>query len=462
MNAPAAHASSKSTGSGSELAHFIETAPLSDTHEHLQSETFSIQFPADVLCDLFGNYVTADLVVAGATPEDVERLTSPSNPDLSARFAPVQAAWECCQHTGYGEAVCFIAREIYGMEQITPEAIEAAQQSKAAEMRLPGKRLEMLRQAGIDHVQIDDFSWACVPDASGPDFFLYDLSWAGFCSGQVDPQALHEATSIEVRDLETLRAAMTALFARYAPCAIAVKAQHAYNRTLRWQERDEADVARVLTRLLAGEEIDQSARCVLGDWCWARGVELATEHNLPFKIHTGYYAGYGQMPVDRIPSGHLCALLARYPKARFVLMHIAYPYNEELIALAKHYPNVWVDLCWAWSINPFAAADFVRRFVHAVPANKLLGFGGDSFAPCASVAYAWQGRQGLRRALEAEVAGGLLTEKEALKLAERFMQQNQRECFDLAGTRQSIRSAMMDTAPAKSDSSLVTPDAAAG
>ncbi len=55
----------------------------------------------------------------------------------------------------------------------------------------------------------------------------------------------------------------------------------------------------------------------LGDWCWARGVEQAIEYKLPFKLHTGYYAGHSRMPIDRVRSGHLCALLARYPQARF-------------------------------------------------------------------------------------------------------------------------------------------------
>lgn len=434
-------------GGSSDLAHFINTALLFDTHEHLKSEEVATQFPPDVLFDLFSNYVTADLVVAGATQQAVDRLIDPTDRDVHARFAPVQKAWEACRHTGYGEAVRLIARQVYGMEEITPAAIEASQ-GKAAELRLPGKRLEMLQQANIDHVQVDDFCWACVPDLSGPDFFLYDLSWASFSNGQPELQALHEAVGIEVRDLETLRAAMATLFARYGPCAIAVKSQHAYSRTLRWEEREEADVARVLARVLAGEQnMDESTRCVLGDWCLARGVEFAAEYNLPFKIHTGYYAGYGRMPVDRIPSGHLSVLLARYPNTRFVLMHIAYPYSEELIALAKHYPNVWVDLCWAWSINPYATTDFVRRFVHAVPANKLFGFGGDSGWPAASIAYAHQARQGLRQALEAEVAEGLLSEKEALTLAERFMQRNQQECFDLVGTRQAIQEAMKKALP---------------
>ena len=121
-------------------------------------------------------------------------------------------------------------------------------------------------------------------------------------------------------------------------------------------------------------------------------MELAIEHNLPFKLHTGYYAGNNRMPVDRIKAGNLCGLLAQYLDARFVLMHIAYPYSDELIALTKHYKNVWADLCWAWSINPYASSDFVRRFIHAAPINKLFVFGGDTRWPTSAAAYAFQTR----------------------------------------------------------------------
>ncbi|MDP6019588.1 MAG: hypothetical protein QGI32_26165, partial [Candidatus Latescibacteria bacterium] len=83
---------------------------------------------------------------------------------------------------------------------------------------------------------------------------------------------------------------MQQIFAKYAACAIAVKAQHAYSRTLLWRERSDADAAKVLKQVLSGQSTTEEETLCLGDWCWARGVELAIEHNLPFKIHTGYYA----------------------------------------------------------------------------------------------------------------------------------------------------------------------------
>ncbi len=247
--------------------------------------------------------------------------------------------------------------------------------------------------ARLDHVQIDSVSWIVDAEPSAPEFFLHDLSWFRFCDGEIETEAILAETGVEVGDLDDLGAAMAAIFRRFGPRAVAVKSQHAYHRTLLWRERSDDEARAALTRILAGPDVDRETRLTLGDWCWARGVELAIEHNLPFKIHVGYHAGTGSMPIDWVRPANLCALLARYPEARFVLMHAGYPYGDELIALAKHYPNVWVDLCWAWALNPFGTRDFVRRFVHAAPITKIFAFGGDTVWPTGVVGYALQARQ---------------------------------------------------------------------
>ena len=415
-----------------DLETHINETPLCDTHEHLRKENDFVENGPDVLQDLFGNYVCADLVVAGASPEAANELVNSNNPDVKARFEGIRGAWEAVRHTGYGEAVRLIGQHIYEMDELSPEGIEAAQATNE-ELRKPGQRLRILKELGnLDHVQTDDFCWSCLPDESGPDFFFYDISWAAFCGGTPDFEALANETGIQVKDISSLRQAMEAIFDKYAVHAIAVKAQHAYNRTLLWHERSDEEAAKALAvRLLDPENVSEEDRLCLGDWCWARGVELSIEHDLPFKLHTGYYAGHSRMPVDRIKGGNLCGLLAQYPNARFVLMHISYPYNDELVALAKHYPNVYPDLCWAWSIDPYSSCDFVRRCIHAVPANKVFIFGGDTGWPASSLAYAIQTRKWLNYGLQSEVNDGLLTEAEAIALATRLMYDNQYECFNV-------------------------------
>ena len=422
-----------------DLTHHIQSIRLVDTHEHMRRENDWVENGPDILQDLFGNYVPADLNTAGATPEAMRNLMDASR-NIKDRFEGIREAWEATQFTGYGEAVRLIAKHIYGLDELTGDALTDAQ-DKIQTLRTPGKRYHILHDlANLDHIQTDDFSWPCPPDPSGLNFFLYDLSWATFCNGQIDPSAIHAETGVEVKDLTSLRNALAAIFAKHAPCAIAVKSQHAYNRTLNWIERTDAEAATALNAVLT-KTADEATRLCLGDWCWARGVELTIEHNLPFKIHTGYYAGNDRMPVSRISAGNMCALFARYLDAKFVLMHIAYPYNDELVALAKHYRNIWVDFCWAWSIDPYSSRDFLRRCIHAVPSNKLFAFGGDTGWPTSAMAYAMQARNEIRRALEAEIEDGYFTEKQAMAFATQIMHTNQYACFDVDGTRANIQKA---------------------
>ena len=420
-----------------DLAQYIQTTPLCDTHEHLYNEQEYLENNPDILQNLFGNYVSADLVVAGASQAAVDNLLNRANPDVAERFNGVRTAWEAVRHTGYGEAVRLIARELYGSEELSAVAIVAAQPQHAALVQ-PCQRLHLLREkANLDHVQVDNFCRPCHPDPSGLDFFLYDISWWRFCWGAPDMKIVTKETNVEVVDLATLQRSMEIIFERFAPYGIALKSQHAYQRTLEWRERTDAEAARALDAYLHENATEADQLC-LGDWCWARGVELGIEYDLPFKLHTGYYAGHSRMPVDYIRAGNLCSLLAKYSAARFVLMHIAYPYSDELLALAKHYPNVYVDMCWAWSIDPYHGANFVRRWIHTVAANKLFIFGGDTFWPSGAVAYAHQTRRWLTHALQAEINDGLLTEAEAIKLAGRFMRENQYACFRIEEKRKNI------------------------
>ncbi|MEA3335081.1 MAG: amidohydrolase family protein [Chloroflexota bacterium] len=420
--------------------HILET-PLCDTHEHLWSEQEFVRQEPDILQTLFsGGYVTADLVVAGASPEDVEALVDSSDPNIGARFQQIERAWKAVQHTGYGEAVRITAQKLYDIDDINSETLEAAQVMHTTYLG-PGKRLLLLRDvANLDHVQIDDFTWSCLPDAAGPDFFFSDISWWKFCCGTPEIDLLQEEIGVEVVGLASLRQAMEIIFERFASTAIAVKAQHAYNRTLQWRERNDAEASRALSVYLQkGAEFSTEDSLCLGDWCWARGVELATDYDLPFKIHTGYYAHYGHMQTSYIQSGHLSDLLIKYPDPRFVLMHAAYPYSNELVALAKHFPNVYADLCWAWSIDPYSASDFLRRCIHAVPANKIFAFGGDTRWPGTVVGYAAQARICLTRALQAEIDDGFLSEDDAIALANRFMRDNQYDCFRLDEKRATMQ-----------------------
>lgn len=426
----------------SDLAEFVAETPMVDTHEHQQRLEQLNAHPPDILTELFHNYMPAVLRVAGATPAALRRLADTSDRDVAGRFAAVAEVWKRAQWTGYGEALRLSAKACFGLEELT-EATLADAQSQLAGPLTAERRLAVLRdQANLDHVQINELDeLRSSPQPVGTDFFLFDMSWASMSRGTLPLNKLAEAAGREVVDLASLADAIEAVFDRDGPTSIAVKSQHAYHRTIAWQKRSDSDAAAVLAELLAGgpDSLTVERRNLLGDWCLARGVEQAQKHNLPFKIHTGYQAGDSYMELSWLRPSLLTPLLRAYPEARFVLMHMGYPYEDEMASLAQHYPNVWVDLCWAWAMNPLATARLVRRFIHAAPANKLFVFGGDTFRPWSTVGFAMQARRWLTRALQAEIDSGDLTEVEAIALAERFMRANQHDCFDLAATREAMR-----------------------
>ena len=416
-----------------DLARHIQATPMADTHEHMPDENFFRTSPPDALKEIFDHYTYNDMRSAGASEEAVQALQKRDDARVKERFEGLSAAWAHCHYTGYGEASRLIASRAFGIQgEITTEAVMAAH-AKFDKRDWRNERLRILRDvANLDHIQVHTGQWACPADPYAPEFFFCDLAWDGMASGGVDPAAIEKATGVTVKDIGTLRQGIEKIFEKNAPTAIAVKSGHAYSRTLAWSERTDGEADAILQKKLRGAEVGEQENLALGDWILARGVEMAAEHDLPFKIHTGYLNFNNSMQIDRVRPGQLCPLLAKYPKARFVLFHMGYPYQQELVAMAKHYRNVYLDMCWAWALDPYGASDFLRRYIHAVPSSKLFVFGGDTWYPDCTVGYAAQTRAWLTRTLQAEVLEGCMTEAEAMSLADRLMLLNARACYNVA------------------------------
>jgi predicted TIM-barrel fold metal-dependent hydrolase len=122
-------------------------------------------------------------------------------------------------------------------------------------------------------------------------------------------------------------------------------------------------------------------------------------------------------------------------------MHICYPYYEELLAVAKHWTNTCVDMCWSWIINPVAAKDFLKKFLVTAPANKILTFGGDYLYVEQVVGHAAIARQGIALALSELVEEGWLSLDNALELVDPIMHGNARRIFRLDEKETILRAA---------------------
>jgi predicted TIM-barrel fold metal-dependent hydrolase len=287
--------------------------------------------------------------------------------------------------------------------------------------------------AGVEVAQVNSLETGVFKETQYPDLLQQDLSLGSF-STRVNRdvvETLGQRSGVAVGTLADWHRVIDWAFEAYGRRACAVKSQAAYDRRLDYADVPAEAAAPLFERFLRGEELPPAERKALEDHLMWRCVAKAAEQQLPVKLHCGYFAGTDRMPLDRVRrnAGDLAPLLGAFPEATFVLMHIGYPYQDEYVALAKHYRNVAIDMCWAWIVNPAASVRFVKEFLLGAPANKLLTFGGDYTTVESVVGHAGIARQGLTQALAELVGDGWLREADAFGLLEPLMRGNAREMF---------------------------------
>ena len=161
-------------------------------------------------------------------------------------------------------------------------------------------------------------------------------------------------------------------------------------------------------------------------------ARCAAQYGLPLQIHTGTTYGAGGLSSARAGSAELLAdFIQSHPETTFVLMHANWPYWGELEQMAKRYPNLHLDLSWAFMLGPAEAVRMLQSFWTSVPANKLL-WGGDCYYVEESYGAQMQARRVATEALARLMEMDQITEAEAIELAVRLFCTNGLKVFPLA------------------------------
>jgi predicted TIM-barrel fold metal-dependent hydrolase len=426
------------------IRQIVDATPMVDTHEHLWEEARRISaldkhgeggVPAPDFGMLFAHYVDSDLLVSGMPHESVGKLTR-HDLDPKAKWALIEPYYERIRLTGYGRCVRESVRCLFGEDDLRADNAEQISQKLREGVR-PGFYRHVLQGiSNVEYAMVNSLETPVFRETAQPDLLCQDISTVALSSG-LNIKAVTEALDREAKDLAGWHGIIDECFERFGPRAIAVKNQSAYARRLDYAQVSTEDAAPLFARYLkeAGS-LDPAELKALQDHLFHYTVRKATEHKLPVKLHTGYYAGSGGMPLERVRqnAGDVCALLQAHRDARFDFFHIDYPYQDEIIALAKHYPNAWVDMCWTWIINPAASVRFLKEFLTAAPANKVLGFGGDMLPLELVPGHAAIARQGIAQALSELLEEGWIKETEVQPTAERILRQNAHELFDYPRT----------------------------
>jgi predicted TIM-barrel fold metal-dependent hydrolase len=425
---------SKSPGQKESLHQKVLETPLIDTHEHLMNESERIRAgktiwdKANDWTFLLSHYFDSDLVVAGMSQADHDRFFSTALEPLD-KWKLFEPFWPYVKHTGYGLNVRHTLRDVYGIEDLTGETVGRLEEAYHAAIK-PGFYRHLLRDIGnIESCQVN--LWPFL-ESEQPDLLMSDLHISGMIEENWDPRYAREA-GVTVKALEDWHRVIDYWITTYGKKAVAVKSTMAYHRDLDCVRTPAEEVEKAFLKKINKEPMTPAEQKALEDHLFWYAVDRATEMGLPVKLHTGYYVGHGQMPLRRVRGNPAacCELCHLSPDTRFVLFHICYPYYEEMLSIAKHYPNAYMDMCWSWIINPLAAKDFLKKYLVTAPANKIFTFGGDYIPVELVPGHAAIARQGITRALSELVDEGWMTLKEALNLTDVIMHQNARNLYRL-------------------------------
>lgn len=418
----------------------VDQTPLMDTHEHLPPESKRLEnlgnsslSPAYDFGLFMSHYTNSELRVAGMSGDEYEKLVRPGLTPKE-KWKVVAPYYARCRNTGYQLCVRESVRALYGEEDIREDNCEEISRRLRAEVQ-PGFYRRILRDvANIEHAQVNCLNSPVFREEEpASDLLSYDLWTVNIATG-VNLKTLRACAGGEVATLKQAHETIDRVFEKYGPRAIAVKDQCAYHRRLDFEDVSDERAAPLFQRFAGGEELTPDEMKALQDNLFRRCVQRATEYKLPVKLHTGYAAGHNSMNLARVRD-NICdvARLAHdFPDITFVLMHIAYPYQHELISLCKQYSNVYADMCWAWIIDPASATRFLKEFLMAAPACKVFTFGGDYIPVELVPGHARIARRGIALALSQLVRDGWLEESDVPDLVERIMRGNAKEVYDLA------------------------------
>jgi predicted TIM-barrel fold metal-dependent hydrolase len=411
---------------------------LIDTHEHLYDEKVRtaggtyIEGKCNDWTMIMNHYLDSDMLSAGMSGTDYARFFE-YGPTPLEKWKILEPWWLYIKNTGYGKAVELTISELYGIHELSATTVNEVQR-KYEEFVKPGFYKQILKdKANIQSCQVN--RWPLMKSEM-PDFLMSDLdvsemiAWPG-------NKKYAEPAHLSIDTLDDWHQVINWWFNKYAPIVVGIKIGLAYNRKLDFEMVEPQMAEKAYFRKINGAPVSNEDQKKLQDHLFWYVIKQATAKNLPVKIHTGYHAQWAgkteTMNLSNVRNNPLdiCRLCDLSPDTRFVFFHIGYPYYEEMISIAKQFHNAYMDMCWAWILNPLAAKDFLKKYLVTAPANKIFTFGGDYLPVEPVLGHSIIAKNGIAMALGELVDEGYISMNDAMRYTDVLMHENAESFFDL-------------------------------
>lgn len=416
----------------------VDNISIIDTHEHLPPESERLAKNDDVLSLFFSHYASSDLRSAGMKEEELNSIRNPEIP-IEDRWELFEPWWEMISNTGYAKALEIAVRDIYGVEGITQDTyIELS--SKIRERNKKGLYQWILKEhAGIEisindtpHFDVDRTLFAPVRRFSE---FLY-------VRDRKDLEVLGKQVGGSIHSFKKMLKALESEFKRTDGKIVGIKIGLAYTRQIKFEKTSFADAEKVFNQIYRignfkfneiprgynPDPLDTDEYQIMQDYLVHKIIQEAINRQLPIQIHTGLQEGNENILKNSHPE-HLTNLFMEYKEAKFDIFHGGWPYTGELAALAKNFPNVYIDMSWMHIISPSRSRTALNHWLDEVPANKIMGFGGDYLFPEGAYGHSVIARNNITKVLSQKVHDGEHSLDQAKKYSNWLLKENPLKLF---------------------------------
>lgn len=426
-----------------EVHDYASSIAVIDTHEHLPPRESEREQKTDVLREYLTHYFDRDLISAGLTIGDYEKVIDHSLP-LKERWTLVEPYWDMCRYTGYGQSLQRSVKGLYGIEEISGKTIEKLNDFFQDGLDTENHFNYVLREkSGIEKsliiVREQDLS-------HDEELFeaVYQIDHLIAPKNEDQINRVQQDSGIDITSFEDwLEAGEFLMRDALAHGAVAFKSGLAYERSLFYDQttRHEAEKGFLNSFRIIRNQPDGSKPVFLvgkafQDYMMHFILRFAHRNRVAVQFHTGLQEGSGNMVSNSHPV-LLTNLILQYRKVKFDLFHIGYPYQHVMGTLAKNNPNVYIDMCWAHMISPSVCKQALAEWIDTVPLNKISAFGGDYAFVDGVYGHLQMARENVSSVLADKVREGLFPMEKAKEVAKLFFFDNPYRLFNLeAANRQ--------------------------
>ena len=406
-----------------DLLAYMRTLHTFDSHEHLIPETERLQNRMDFTVFL-QMYVKGDLLSAGMPPDHCQKMLHDSQLSEDQRFALLEPYLPLLSQSSTYRAARIALRDIYGFDGIDRGNYQAIGQALRAANK-PGLYRHILKdRCHLGHIINQK---VLINNEGG---LFHCNAHIGFYHGptldEMHARFAEQQVDCRVCDLESFDAALQNLFATWRRKNILALKMGV--REMNIPSRKQTDqILRTMTTTgrVPSDHADSLAVYVMDFF-----LNQARQHDYVMAVHTGPMAAGGDFRT--ISPCHLIPWAARYPDVKFDMYHMGIPYARQAGFVAKYYPNVTANLCWAHVVAPQVVVNALDEWLDFLPVNKIIAFGGD-YSGCVEKVYGAleMARANLAQVMTRRIARADLDLEEAKVILRKVLVDNGRQLYRL-------------------------------